>query len=414
MLKRIFSQGLLLILLVQSHCFSQEFRVDTSFTADQLVHQVLVDPASSGALSFSHIEHLGAISSIGHFAYTGMAGDLPGRGIILGTGNVKEAEGPNIRNNSCIHYRKGDALLQKHANGTTYDASVLRFNFTSFTDSISFAFVFAFEEYMEYVDKGVSDVFGFYCRKKGERQWKNLAVLPNSTIPVTVDLINRRKNSDYYLDNQHYNRVFKQVTQVSPLLIERAKLLQFDGFTRGIATGLKLEPFVPYEFHIAIADVGDARYDSWVMLVGGSFKSQGNVGTPERDQIEAFLKPFEDKLTYKSSSDKLEINTALYFDYNSSTLKEESYPFLERLSKILKFSNYTIHILGYADSRGSAHYNLSLSERRAREVMRFLLKKGVPGEKMTTKGMGEDPSDENYHDARRVVFQLARTKNQKK
>jgi len=406
MLKRIFLPNLLFLLLVQSHCLSQEFRVDTSFTAEQLVRQVLVDPQSSGALSFSHIEHVGAISSIGHFAYTGIGGDLPGRGLLLGTGNVKEAEGPNIRNNSCIHYRMGDSLLQKEANGKTYDASILAFDFISFTDSISFAFVFASEEYMEYVDKGVSDVFGFYCRKKGERHWKNLAVLPNSAIPVTVDLINRGKNSDYYMDNASFKRLFKQASKVSPLLIERAQLLQFDGFTKGIATGVKLEPFVPYEFHIAIADVGDARYDSWVMLVGGSFKSPGNVGAPTREQIKAFLHPFEKVLVDSSSVDKLEISTVLHFDYNSSTLKEESYPFLERLSKILKFSNYKMQILGYADSRGDEAYNLNLSEERAKEVMRFLLEKGVRKKKMTAKGMGEDALEENFQSARKVVFQL--------
>jgi len=104
--------------------------------------------------------------------------------------------------------------------------------------------------------------------------------------------------------------------------------------------------------------------------------------------------------------DKLEISTVLHFDYNSSTLKEESYPFLERLSKILKFSNYKMQILGYADSRGDEAYNLNLSEERAKEVMRFLLEKGVRKKKMTAKGMGEDALEENFQSARKVVFQL--------
>ncbi len=84
-------------------------------------------------------------------------------GIIISTGNVFDAIGPNnIPNKSSETSNNSDDDLNTIVNANTFDAAVLEFDFNSFTDSISFNFFFASEEYPEYVNKNVNDIFGFF------------------------------------------------------------------------------------------------------------------------------------------------------------------------------------------------------------------------------------------------------------
>ncbi len=48
----------------------------------------------------------------------------------------------------------------------------------------------------------------------------------------------------------------------------------------------------------------------------------------------------------------------------------------------------SIMIIGHTDSTGKADYNMGLSQRRADSVKAYLVNKGVPAGKITTKGMG--------------------------
>lgn len=382
------------------------FEVDTSLSAKELIQHVWLDSTRTEGLAFSKIKHTGAITSVGHFAYTGLAGDLPKSGIILSTGDVMDAKGPNLTNRSRLHYTPGDSLLETIASGSTFDASTLSFEFNSFTDSISFAFVFASEEYMEYVDEGVSDVFGFFCREKGTTAWQNLATLPGSNTPITVDLINAHKNEDYYQDNKPYNEYTTRYFKGQPEVVERAWLLEFDGFTKGIGTGVAVKPYSTYEFRISIADVGDNRFDSWVMLVGQSFKSSGKIVTPGLKQLKSFLSIVDQDLDYTQNGDTLNITSQLYFDFDSSDLRPVSTPLLESMAKVMRFSTFRLTVLGYADPSGTENYNMQLSQARADQVRNFLTERGISTERIKSMGMGEYTPENDDAQARKVVFQL--------
>lgn len=383
-----------------------DFQVDTSLTAEQLIHKIWLNPQKSDALAFSNIRHKGAITSLGHFVYKGLAGDLPEKGIILSTGDAADAKGPNLNNRSTIHYSPGDSLVETIASGKTHDATTLSFEFNSFTDSIAFAFVFASDEYMEYVNQGVSDVFGFFCRKKGTQKWHNLATLPNSDTPITVDLINAYENSDYYMQNHFYSDVHDRRNNTPPEIVERAWLLSFDGFTRGIATGMPVEPYSTYQFRITLADVGDAKFDSWVLLVGNSFKSTGNIVTPTINQISSFLSIVDSTLTYTQKNDTLNIASKLYFDFDSHQLKETSKPLLENIAKVMRYSSFSLTVIGYADPSGSEQYNMQLSQKRAESVVSYLHKKGIAPNRIQAIGKGEQGTTKDNAQARKVVFQL--------
>ncbi len=101
----------------------------------------------------------------------------------------------------------------------------------------------------------------------------------------------------------------------------------------------------------------------------------------------------------------------IYFDYNSAELRSDAQPSLSQASALLgEHADTGLLLYGYADSRGSASYNLALGKRRAQSVRKALLHQGVRPErlKITAKGKN-DPvctaQDENcWSQNRRVAL----------
>jgi len=71
-----------------------------------------------------------------------------------------------------------------------------------------------------------------------------------------------------------------------------------------------------------------------------------------------------------------------------------------------------IEVIGYADSIGSAEYNLDLSKRRAESVRHYLLERGIKAEQVIARGVGEELPTEEVKDrsdlrkSRRVEFNI--------
>jgi outer membrane protein OmpA-like peptidoglycan-associated protein len=80
----------------------------------------------------------------------------------------------------------------------------------------------------------------------------------------------------------------------------------------------------------------------------------------------------------------------VYFDTDSATLKPESYADLDRLVDVLKrVPTIRGAIEGHTDSTGSDAHNQSLSERRAAEVLDYLVEHGADRSRFESKGFGE-------------------------
>jgi OOP family OmpA-OmpF porin len=77
------------------------------------------------------------------------------------------------------------------------------------------------------------------------------------------------------------------------------------------------------------------------------------------------------------------------FEFNSSVLKTESYPTLDKLSSVLRENGGKVTVNGYASSEGTAAYNLKLSKDRANSVKTYLVNSGVNSSQVVTKGFGE-------------------------
>ncbi len=89
----------------------------------------------------------------------------------------------------------------------------------------------------------------------------------------------------------------------------------------------------------------------------------------------------------------------ILFDYDKSYVLDISKSYLDDLAAKLVASRTTIlEISGHTDNKGDDDYNLRLSEARAKEVVSYLLKKGVRYDQLVAKGYGETmPIAPNEH-----------------
>ena len=79
------------------------------------------------------------------------------------------------------------------------------------------------------------------------------------------------------------------------------------------------------------------------------------------------------------------------FETASSNLNGDFYRVLDGVSEVVnEYDQTVIEVAGHTDSRGSAEYNLGLSDRRADEVGTYLESRGVMRLRIITVGLGED------------------------
>ncbi len=96
------------------------------------------------------------------------------------------------------------------------------------------------------------------------------------------------------------------------------------------------------------------------------------------------------------------------FNFNSFTLKAGAYPELDRVARILnQYPQTRIRVEGHTDSRGTAEYNMKLSQRRAEAVANALIQRGVDPVRITTIGFGESqPVSSDASANRRVEIKI--------
>jgi OOP family OmpA-OmpF porin len=77
------------------------------------------------------------------------------------------------------------------------------------------------------------------------------------------------------------------------------------------------------------------------------------------------------------------------FDFDSAEIKSEAFPMLDEAVLILKKNPaMKVEIDGHTDNVGPAAYNMTLSEKRAKSVMKYFVDQGVEAQRLTTKGFG--------------------------
>jgi hypothetical protein len=223
-----------------------------------LTGQQLADMLAGENITATNVSITGDALQYGSFSFVGDGLDV-NSGVILSTGSILEAPGPNSSGSTSASFGgPGNDLLTNLANSQTHDAVVLQFDFEVQSERIEFNFNFLSEEYNEYVGTQYNDVFAFFISGPGISGEENLAVVPGTTTPVSINTINNDSFWQFYHDNTDGNTN-----------------IEFDGFTT-LLTAVKdgLQPCETYTLKLMIADAGDGIYDAGVLLQENSLKQE--------------------------------------------------------------------------------------------------------------------------------------------
>jgi hypothetical protein len=231
--------------------------VDAStYSASELITDVFL----GDCLEASNITFTGALGAIGSFSNGSSIGIE--EGIILTSGSAISAPGPNLSGSTTTdNFFPGSALLDAAAGGTTLDAATFTFDFVASTTQVAFTYVFASEEYPEYVCSSFNDAFGFFISGPGYTGTQNVATVPGTSDIVSIDNVNNNGAGcppfypAYYVDNTG------------------GVAVEYDGYTVPLETVINTVPCETYQITIAIADMVDGLWDSAVFLQAQSFSA---------------------------------------------------------------------------------------------------------------------------------------------
>ena len=262
----------------------------TQYNPEQLISNVLV---SNPCITISNVTsstgtNFGSVNGIGYFTNTNTTFPLSS-GIILSTGDVMNAHGPNTTTiGDGAGSWLGDPQLEAIITNATgnvmnsFNATKLEFDFTSLNEFMSFNFLFASEEYGTF-QCAYSDAFAFLLTDLDTGITTNLAVVPGTTVPVSVvtirDVINNSgcssENPGFFGSYNGGSTVYSSATN-------------FNGQTVLMTASSAILPNHPYHIKLVVADRGDSIYDSAVFIEAGSFSS-GPPECNERVQLVAFV-----------------------------------------------------------------------------------------------------------------------------
>jgi len=268
----------LLLIATLASAFSSQAQmvVNNTQTPAQLVNDVLL---GNGVQAFN-VRYNGVLNPaanvIGSGSFTTTNSNLGlAAGLILSSGQVTAAAGAASGFSGNANGTGSDPDLVSISGGTINDRGVLEFDFIPTGDTLKFRFVFASEEYPEYVCS-FNDAFGFFLSGPGitgpySNNSVNIALIPGTTVPVTINNVNNglnnnptnpgcpAQNPSFYVDNAAGTTVV------------------FDGMTVVMQATYLVQCGLTYHIKLGVGDALDSTFDSAVFLEAGSFVSTGQV-----------------------------------------------------------------------------------------------------------------------------------------
>lgn len=255
---------------------SEVIRTDDNFSDQELVEDILL---KGFCKNVENVRVKGENFSVGHFSSGEVTIGID-EGIIISTGNIASASGPNNSpRTSEIIGTTGDPDLEQLATSGIFDASGISFDFVPIGNRVSFRYVFASEEYCEFVNTPFNDVFGFFVSGPGingdfDNDALNVARIPGTNEFVSINTVNHGRNADLYRKNETEEDALFCNIEFLPLF---AGAIEYDGFTLPLQAVFQVIPCETYTIRLVVADVQDPILDSAVFLEMNSFDIGGNV-----------------------------------------------------------------------------------------------------------------------------------------
>ncbi|MFN0035885.1 MAG: choice-of-anchor L domain-containing protein [Saprospiraceae bacterium] len=242
---------------------AQFLQVTDAATAPYTPQNLISNVFLGDGVQVTNIQFNGDAEAVGHFSGGTQSIGIE-RGILLTTGfAVSATEDGGIQASDGNSGGSVEPSLEPLVAEILNDVAVYTITFVPNADTLRFRYCFASEEYPEYACSGFNDVFGFFIQGPGYPTFTNIARIPGTNLPVTINNIHPFNpdfapcpplNVQYYNDNENSND--------QPV---------YDGFTDVFTAMAVVTPCQPYTIKLAIADVFDAGWDSGVFLEAKSF-----------------------------------------------------------------------------------------------------------------------------------------------
>lgn len=231
-----------------------EIPIDRGATATEMAQEIFGDGVTVVGASYSGDRNSSGIYTDGdNISPEITPGDS---GVILSTGRTQSftngsATNTNQSGSTSTNTRgvNNDADFNALAGTNTFDAAILDVDFIPDADTLTMQFVFASEEYPEFVGSIYNDAVGVWVNG----QPAEITIGDGST---NITNINDASNINLYNDNtsDQFNT-------------------EMDGFTVTLSLKMTVIPGVVNSIRIGIADVADSSYDSTLLIAGDSLQT---------------------------------------------------------------------------------------------------------------------------------------------
>lgn len=268
--------------LINSQLQAQSIIVNDTRNASELVNLL---SNNSSCIATDNVNVTGDNFSTGKNSYGSFTNSSPNfpfaSGVVLSTWSSTESQGPFVRNQGGgSNLWLGDPDLDQALNINSINATVLEFDFTPLTNTISFNYFFASNEYQDNYPCLYSDGFAFLIKEKGSTAaYQNLAVIPNTTIPVSstnihpaISFMDDRTLKTCEASNEFY---FGQYNNS----LTNNSSINYAGQTKVLNAAATVVAGTTYHIKLVIADDRVTYYDSAIFIEAGSFNSKIDLGT---------------------------------------------------------------------------------------------------------------------------------------
>ncbi|MFN8273283.1 MAG: choice-of-anchor L domain-containing protein [Flavobacteriaceae bacterium] len=295
--------GFFYLLLYSVTIQGQFVRVDDTYSAQQLIQNVLVN---SPCANIANVQATGNPFNTSELSYGYFDANGSGfpflNGVVLSTARAKRSEGPNtsLIDEGETGWQGDPDLEQALGISNTFNATVIEFDFTPLTSYVSFDYIFASEEYQGTAPCRYSDGFAFLLKKANSSEaYRNLALIPNTNTPVLVTSVHMATSNCPAVNEQYFGQYNGS-----------SDAINFNGQTAVLTAESTVTPGVTYHIKLVIADHENIRYDSAIFLGGGSFKVGTDLGP---DRLIATNNPICQGQTYQLDATEAGTNSYKWF-----------------------------------------------------------------------------------------------------
>lgn len=256
---------------------------------------------SSSNVLISNVSYTGYNGAICYFSAT--IQNMPfTSGLLMTTGSVYNAVGPNNNPHSDLDNGfPGYAPLNPLLGVSTHNAAIISFDAIPNGDTLRIRYIFASEEYPEYVGSQFVDGVAIFISGPGISGTQNIARLPDGTQIVVNNVHNGTSNPapgvtpigpvypQYFVENGNGTQAPYNSSNT---------YLQYDGLTVPLTAKSKVTPNETYHVVIAIADAGDGILDSGVFIEEGGITASSDKNNLD-NLVNVFYNPSNQLATIK-------------------------------------------------------------------------------------------------------------------